>query len=193
MTVSTAATFTPVQFHTLVRHQLHCSSGQRVAPDQLIIQQSSTAQRQVQPIALHVMPQDSAPPPLALQTPNTPTTATGQSQHTEFLSVPSYASQPTSESAVVSTPTAPPAVLPDLPPLHLCPVLESVSQYSPLSSPPPLTMALPRLVQPQRSCVSAPSDYAGLFHQVRHASLEMNLQATMPEDRENGESAQMTA
>uniref|UniRef100_A0A673MM27 Polyhomeotic-like protein 3 n=1 Tax=Sinocyclocheilus rhinocerous TaxID=307959 RepID=A0A673MM27_9TELE len=147
MTVSTAATFTPVQSHTLVRHQLHCPSGQRVAPHQLIIQQSSTAQRQVQPIALRVMPQDSSPPPLALQSRTTPTTATVQSQHTEFLSVPNH---PSNQSAVVSTSTAPPAVLPDPPTLHLGPVLEPVSQYSPLSSPPPLTMALPRLVQPQR-------------------------------------------
>ncbi len=146
MTVSTAATFTPVQSHTLVRHQLHCPSGQRVAPHQLFIQQSSTAHRQVQPIALRVMPQDSSPPPLALQTRTTPTTATVQSQHTEFLSVPSSSNQPANQSAMVS----PPAVLPDPPPLHLGPVLEPVSQYSPLSSPPPLTMALPRLVQPQR-------------------------------------------
>uniref|UniRef100_A0A672PQB4 Polyhomeotic-like protein 3 n=1 Tax=Sinocyclocheilus grahami TaxID=75366 RepID=A0A672PQB4_SINGR len=149
MTVTTAATFTPVQSHTLVRHQLHCPSGQRVAPHQLFIQQSST-HRQVQPIALRVTPQDSSPPPLALQTRTTPTTATVQSQHTEFLSVPSSSNQSANQSAVVSTSTAPPAVLPDPPPLHLGPVLEPVSQYSPLSSPPPLTMALPRLVQPQR-------------------------------------------
>lgn len=150
MTVSTAATFTPVQSHTLVRHQLHCPSGQRVAPHQLFIQQSSTAHRQVQPIALRVTPQDSSPPPLALQTRTTPTTATVQSQHTEFLSVSSSSNQPANQSAVVSMSTAPPAVLPGPPPLHLGPVLEPVSQYSPLSSPPPLTMALPRLVHPQR-------------------------------------------
>uniref|UniRef100_A0A8C1XI43 Polyhomeotic-like protein 3 n=1 Tax=Cyprinus carpio TaxID=7962 RepID=A0A8C1XI43_CYPCA len=142
------STFTPVQSHTLVRHQLHCPSGQRVAPHQLFIQQSSTAHRQ--PIALRVTPHDSSLPPLALQTRTTPTTATVQSQHTEFLSVPSSSNQSASQSAVVSMSTAPPAVLPDPPPLHLGPVLEPVSQYSPLSSPPPLTMALPRLVQPQR-------------------------------------------
>ncbi|KTF85994.1 hypothetical protein cypCar_00009356 [Cyprinus carpio] len=142
------STFTPVQSHTLVRHQLHCPSGQRVSPHQLFIQQSSTAHRQ--PIALRVTPQDSSLPPLALQTRTTPTTATVQSQHTEFLSVPSSSNQSASQSAVVSTSTAPPAVLPDPPPLHLGPVLEPASQYSPLSSPPPLTMALPRLVQPQR-------------------------------------------
>ncbi|XP_050989476.1 polyhomeotic-like protein 3 isoform X2 [Labeo rohita] len=144
------STFTPVQSHALVRHQLHCPSGQRVAPHQLIIQQSSTAHRQIQPIALRVTAQDSSPPPLALQTRTTPSTATVQSQHTEFLSVPSSANQAANQSAVVCTSTAPPAVLPDPPPLHLGPVLEPVSQYSPLSSPPPLTMALPRLVQPQR-------------------------------------------
>lgn len=150
MTVSTAATFTPVQSHTLVRHQLHCPSSQRVTPHQLIIQQSSSAHRQVQPIALRVTPQDSSPPPLAPQTRTTPTTATVQSQHTEFLSVPSSANQPANQSAVVSMSTVPPAALPDPPPLHLGPVLEPVSQHSPLACPPPLTMGLPRLVQPQR-------------------------------------------
>ncbi|XDV27707.1 hypothetical protein PO909_031201 [Leuciscus waleckii] len=144
------STFTPVQSHTLVRHQLHCPSSQRVTPHQLIIQQSSSAHRQVQPIALRVTPQDSSPPPLAPQTRTTPTTATVQSQHTEFLSVPSSANQPANQSAVVSMSTVPPAALPDPPPLHLGPVLEPVSQHSPLACPPPLTMGLPRLVQPQR-------------------------------------------
>ncbi|KAK9979169.1 hypothetical protein ABG768_012613 [Culter alburnus] len=144
------STFTPVQSHTLVRHQLHCPSGQRVTPHQLIIQQSAAAHRQVQPIALRVTPQDSSPLPLALQTRTTPTTATVQSQHTEFLSVPSSANQVANQSAVVSMSTVPPAALPDPPPLHLGPVLEPVSQYSPLACPPPLTMGLPRLVQPQR-------------------------------------------
>ncbi|XP_067219776.1 polyhomeotic-like protein 3 isoform X6 [Chanodichthys erythropterus] len=138
------STFTPVQSHTLVRHQLHCPSGQRVTPHQFIIQQSAAAHRQVQPIALRVTPQESSPLPLALQTRTTPTTATVQSQHTEFLSVPSSANQAANQSAV------PPAALPDPPPLHLGPVLEPVSQYSPLACPPPLTMGLPRLVQPQR-------------------------------------------
>ncbi|XP_077088338.1 polyhomeotic-like protein 3 isoform X7 [Siphateles boraxobius] len=140
------STFTPVQSHTLVRHQLHCPSSQRLTPHQLIIQQSSSAHRQVQPIALRVTAQDSSPSPLALQTHTTPTTATVQSQHTEFLSVPSSVNQP----AVVSMSTVPPAALPDPPPLHLGPVLEPVSQHSPLACPPPLTMGLPRLVQPQR-------------------------------------------
>ncbi|XP_051723605.1 polyhomeotic-like protein 3 isoform X3 [Ctenopharyngodon idella] len=144
------STFTPVQSHTLVRHQLHCPSSQRMTPHQLIIQQSAAAHRQVQPIALRVTPQDSCPPPLALQTRTTPTTATVQSQHTEFLSVPSSANQAVSQSAVVSMSTVPPAALPDPPPLHLGPVLEPVSQYSHLACPPPLTMGLPRLVQPQR-------------------------------------------
>lgn len=121
-----------------------------MTPHQLIIQQSAAAHRQVQPIALRVTPQDSSPLPLALQTRTTPTTATVQSQHTELLSVPSSPNQAASQSAVVSMSTVPPAALPDPPPLHLGPVLEPVSQYSPLACPPPLTMGLPRLVQPQR-------------------------------------------
>ncbi|XP_051554447.1 polyhomeotic-like protein 3 isoform X2 [Myxocyprinus asiaticus] len=149
------STFSPVQSHTLVRHQLHCPSSQRVAPHQLIIQQSATAHRQVQPIALRVTPQGSSPPPLTLQTRTTHTTATVQSEHTELLSVPSSPNQPANQApvqqqAVVSTSILPPASLPNPPPLHLGPAIEPVSQYSPLASPPPLTMALPRLAQPQR-------------------------------------------
>nr|XP_055057608.1 polyhomeotic-like protein 3 isoform X4 [Misgurnus anguillicaudatus] len=141
------STFSPVQSHTLVRHHLHCPPGQRMAPHQLIIQQSATAQRQVQPIALRVTPRGVSPPPLSLQTRTTPSTATVQSQHTQLFSVPSSTNQPTNQQAVVSTSTP---TLPDPPPLHLGPVLEPVSQYSPLSCPPPLTMALPRLMQPPR-------------------------------------------
>ncbi|XP_051990601.1 polyhomeotic-like protein 3 isoform X2 [Xyrauchen texanus] len=149
------STFSPVQSHSLVRHQLHCSSGQRVPQHQLIIQQRATAHRQVQPIALRATPQDSSPPPLTLQTRTTPTTATVQSQHTELLSVPSSPNQPANHSpvqqqAVVSTSTLQPASLPNPPPLHLGPAIEPVSKYSPLAGPPPLTMALPRLTQPQR-------------------------------------------
>ncbi|XP_065133095.1 polyhomeotic-like protein 3 isoform X3 [Paramisgurnus dabryanus] len=141
------STFSPVQSHTLVRHHLHCHPGQRMAPHQLIIQQSATAQRQVQPIALRVTPRGISPPPLALQTRTTPTTATVQSQHIELLSVPSSTNQTANQQAVVSTSTP---TLPDPPPLHLGPVLDPVSQYTPLSCPPPLTMALPRLMQPPR-------------------------------------------
>ncbi|XP_051984846.1 polyhomeotic-like protein 3 isoform X1 [Xyrauchen texanus] len=149
------STFSPVQSHTLVRHQLHCPSGQRVAPHQLIIQQSATAHRQVQPIALRVTPQDSSPPPLTLQTCTTHTTATVQSEHTKLLSVPSSPNQPANQAsvqqqAVVSTSILPPASLPNPPPLHLGPAIDPVSQYSPLAGPPPLTMVLPRLAQPQR-------------------------------------------
>lgn len=141
MYVSTAATFTPVQSHPLIRHQLHCPSGPRVAPQHLIIQQSSSAHRQVHPITLRVTAQDGSPTPFTLHTRTTPTTATVQSRHTELLSVPSSTNQPANQTKS----TVPPAVLPDPPPLHLGPVLEPVSQYTPLSCPPPL-----RLVQPQR-------------------------------------------
>lgn len=150
LTVSSAATFSPVQSHTLVRQHLHCPPSQRVAPHQLFIQQSTTDHRQVQPIALRVSSRAGSPPPLALQTRTTPTTATVQSQHTDLFSVPSYSNQPANQQAVMSTSTFTPATLPNPPPLHLGPALEPVSQYSPLACPPPLTMALPRLMQPPR-------------------------------------------
>ncbi|XP_057189004.1 polyhomeotic-like protein 3 isoform X2 [Triplophysa rosa] len=140
------STFSPVQSHTLLRHHLHCPPSQRVAPHHLFIQQSTSDQRHLQPIALRVTSRAGSPPPLALQTRTTPTTATVQSQHTDLFSVPSSANHP----AVVSTSTFTPTTLPNPPPLHLGLALEPVSQYSPLACPPPLTMALPRLMQPPR-------------------------------------------
>ncbi|KAA0719414.1 Polyhomeotic-like protein 3 [Triplophysa tibetana] len=144
------STFSPVQTHTLVRHHLHCPPSQRVAPHHLFIQQSTSDQRQLQPIALRVTSRAGSPPPLALQTRSTPTTATVQSQHTDLFSAPSSTNHPANPSSVVSTSTLTPATLPNPPPLHLGAALEPVSQYSPLACPPPLTMALPRLMQPPR-------------------------------------------
>ncbi|XP_056599241.1 polyhomeotic-like protein 3 isoform X2 [Triplophysa dalaica] len=144
------STFSPVQSHTLVRHHLHCPPSQRVAPHHLFIQQSTSDQRQLQPIALRVTSRAGSPPPLAHQTRTTPTTATVQSQHTDLFSVPPSTNHPANPPAVVSTSTFTPATLPNPPPLHLGAALEPVSQYSPLACPPPLTMALPRLMQPPR-------------------------------------------
>lgn len=121
-----------------------------MAPHHLFIQQSTSDQRQLQPIALRVTSRAGSPPPLTLQTRTTPTTATVQSQHTDLFSVPSSTNHPANPPAVVSTSTFTPATLPNPPPLHLGVALEPVSQYSPLACPPPLTMALPRLMQPPR-------------------------------------------
>ncbi|XP_030630477.1 polyhomeotic-like protein 3 [Chanos chanos] len=146
------ATCTPIQSHALIRHQLHCTHSQKGAPHQLIIQQSTTTHRQVQPIALRVSTQDNPTPPLSLLTRTTPTSATVLSQHSDVLSVPSTTEQPTSlqQAVVVSSSVLPHSctTLPDPPPLHLGPAVEPLPQPPSLTCPPPLTMALPRLAQP---------------------------------------------
>ncbi|XP_068070432.2 polyhomeotic-like protein 3 isoform X14 [Danio rerio] len=174
------STFTPVQSHQLIRHQLHCPSGPRVAPQHLIIQQSSSTHRQLHPITLRVTAQDGSPTPFTLQTRTTPTTATVQSQQTELLSVPSSTNQTANQTKY----TSPPAVLPDPPPLHLGPALEPVSQYTPLSCPPPL-----KLVQPQRlalrsvQAVEVQSDHTLLSEEelpLTEAVLQLPFQSLPP-------------
>nr|XP_009296930.1 polyhomeotic-like protein 3 isoform X2 [Danio rerio] len=174
------STFTPVQSHQLIRHQLHCPSGPRVAPQHLIIQQSSSTHRQLHPITLRVTAQDGSPTPFTLHTRTTPTTATVQSQQTELLSVPSSTNQTANQTKY----TSPPAVLPDPPPLHLGPALEPVSQYTPLSCPPPL-----KLVQPQRlalrsvQAVEVQSDHTLLSEEelpLTEAVLQLPFQSLPP-------------
>ncbi|KAK1786845.1 hypothetical protein P4O66_017227 [Electrophorus voltai] len=151
------AVFTPMQSHAVVRQQLHCTPSTKVAAPQLILQ-SSTAHRQVQPIALQVTPQDRGPPPLSLLTRTTPAPAALLSQHCEVLSVSTPSDQPANQSsvqqqAVVSTSTLPPScsALLDPPSLHLGPVVEPRAQPLPLSCPPPHNMAFPRLAVPPAS------------------------------------------
>ncbi|XP_026876681.2 LOW QUALITY PROTEIN: polyhomeotic-like protein 3 [Electrophorus electricus] len=155
--VETSSMFTPMQSHAVVRQQLHCTPSTKVAAPQLILQ-SSTAHRQVQPIALQVTPQDRGPPPLSSLTHTTPAPAALLSQHCEVLSVSTPSDQPANQSsvqqqAVVSTSTLPPScsALLDPPSLHLGPVVEPRAQPLPLSCPPPHNMAFPRLAVPPAS------------------------------------------
>ncbi|KAG7228980.1 hypothetical protein INR49_013213 [Caranx melampygus] len=64
-----APAYSPVQAHALVKQQLSCPSGQRVAHHQLILQQATAGalnHRQLQPIALRVAPQEPSSTPLSL-------------------------------------------------------------------------------------------------------------------------------
>ena len=60
--ITLLAAYSPVQTHTLVKQQLSCLPGQRVAHHQLILQQATGGapnHRQLQPIALRVAPQET--------------------------------------------------------------------------------------------------------------------------------------
>ncbi|XP_012670817.2 polyhomeotic-like protein 3 isoform X1 [Clupea harengus] len=88
----------------LVKHQLHCPLGPR-GPHQLIIQQSASAHRQVQPIALRVTPLER-PPPLSLQARTLPVplppAPAAQSQLGDVLPAATSTSEQPQSAALVS-------------------------------------------------------------------------------------------
>ncbi|XP_041752725.1 polyhomeotic-like protein 3 isoform X1 [Coregonus clupeaformis] len=156
------ASYTPVQSHAVVRHQLHCPPSHKGAPHQhqhqLIIQQTiAGSHRQLHPIALRLAPQDTSPSlfPLTLQPLATPThtTTTVQSQPGDGLPVLSSSCEPptpppTQQTVVVSSSSAPPPLLcPSLlqpqPQLHRQPQLQPPTlRLGPISQ-----ASLPRLLQ----------------------------------------------
>lgn len=94
-----------------MKHQLHCPLGPR-GTHQFIIQQSASAHRQVQPIALRVKPQEQ-PPPLSLQTRPLPTQPppipAAQSQPGDVLNAAASSTseqQQQPQSAVLVSPTS---------------------------------------------------------------------------------------
>ncbi|XP_014047378.1 polyhomeotic-like protein 3 [Salmo salar] len=148
------ASYTPVQSHAVVRHQLHCPPSHKGAPHQLIIQQTTAgSHRQLHPIALRIAPQDTSPSlfPLTLQPLATPThtTTTVQSQPGDGLPVLSSSCEPPTppppqQTVVVSSSSAPPPLLcPSLlqPQLHLQPKPPTL-RLGPISQ-----ASLPRLLQ----------------------------------------------
>ncbi|KAG8014291.1 Polyhomeotic-like protein 3, partial [Nibea albiflora] len=107
--------YSPVQTHALVKQQLSCPPGQRVAHHQLILQQATggaSNHRQLQPIALRVAPQETNSNPLPLSTsipaaavqPQPPPLVAAPQRRTSF---PQMQNQP--------PPPPPPLVLPRLP------------------------------------------------------------------------------
>ena len=87
-----------------MKHQLHCPLGPR-GPHQLIIQQSASAHRQVQPIALRVTPLER-PPPLSLQARTLPVplppAPAAQSQLGDVLPAATSTSEQPQSAALVS-------------------------------------------------------------------------------------------
>ncbi|XP_041847314.1 polyhomeotic-like protein 3 isoform X2 [Melanotaenia boesemani] len=149
--------YSPVHAHTLVKQQLSYPPGQRVAHHQLIFQQAAGAaptQKQLQPIALRIAPQDgnSSPLPLSINRLTTPST---QSQSRNDPSAPTSSSSPSCSSSATSMfapsiQTSVPAatVQPQPPPLVAAPQRRtSFPQNQNQPPPPPPPLVLPRLNQ----------------------------------------------
>ncbi|KAM9350188.1 polyhomeotic-like protein 3 [Symphorus nematophorus] len=158
--------YSPVQTHALVKQQLSCPPGQRVAHHQLILQQTSGGapnHRQLQPIALRVAPQEtnSTPLPLSVKRLTTPSTQSQTNNNTQAPSSSSSTSSSSSSSsasssssvtsvfassAQTSIPAA--AVQPQPPPLVAAPQRRtSFPQVQNQPPPPPPPLVLPRLPQ----------------------------------------------
>ncbi|XP_067462411.1 polyhomeotic-like protein 3 isoform X1 [Thunnus thynnus] len=147
-----APAYSPVQTHALVKQQLSCPPGQRVAHHQLILQQATAAapnHRQLQPIALRVAPQETNSNTLPLSvkrlTSAQPHTPSSDPQTSSSSSSPSVTSVFAS-SAQISLPAA--TVQPQPPPLVAAPQRRtSFPQVQNQPPPPPPPLVLPRLPQ----------------------------------------------
>ncbi|XP_026169926.1 polyhomeotic-like protein 3 [Mastacembelus armatus] len=148
-------TYCPVQTHAVVKQQLPCPPGQRVAQHQLILQQGTggaPSSRQLQPIALRLAPQEpnSSPLPLSVKRLTTPSTHSQTNNDTQTTS--SSCPSPPSVTSVFtsSTQTSVPAatVQPQPPPLVAAPQRRtSFLQVQNQPPPPPPPLVLPRLPQ----------------------------------------------
>ncbi|XP_008274011.1 polyhomeotic-like protein 3 [Stegastes partitus] len=144
--------YPPVHTHTVVKQQLSCPTGQRVAHHQLILQQATggaPSHRQLQPIALRVAPQEttSNPLPLSVKRLTTPSSQAQSRNDPPALSPssPSVTSQFAS-TAQTSIPAA--TVQPQPPPLVAAPQRRtSFPQVQNQPPPPPPPLVLPRLPQ----------------------------------------------
>ncbi|XP_030257427.1 polyhomeotic-like protein 3 isoform X1 [Sparus aurata] len=146
--------YSPVQTHALVKQQLSCPPGQRMAHHQLIVQQATGGapnHRQLQPIALRVAPQDTNSNPLPLSIKRL---TSNQSQNNNDSRAPSSSSSSSSSSvtsvfassAQTSIPAA--TVQPQPPPLVAAPQRRtSFPQVQNQRPPPPPPLVLPRLPQ----------------------------------------------
>ncbi|XP_068426361.1 polyhomeotic-like protein 3 isoform X2 [Clinocottus analis] len=140
--------YSPVQqSNALVKQQLSCASGQRVAHHQLILQQATGGapnHRQLQPIALRVAPQEtnSNPLPLSVKRLTTPSTQS-KTNNPQAPSSSSFTSVFAS-LAHASIPAA--TVQPQPPPLVAAPQRRtSFPQVQNQPPPPPPPLVLPRL------------------------------------------------
>ncbi|XP_029309782.1 LOW QUALITY PROTEIN: polyhomeotic-like protein 3 [Cottoperca gobio] len=142
--------YSPVHTHALMKQQLSCPSGQRVAHHQLILQQAAGGaphHRQLQPIALRVAPQEtnSNPLPLSIKRLTTPST---QSQTNNNPHAPSSSSSSPSVTSVFASSIPAATVQPQPPPLVAAPQRRtSFPQVQNQPPPPPPPLVLPRLPQ----------------------------------------------
>ncbi|XP_010889649.2 polyhomeotic-like protein 3 isoform X2 [Esox lucius] len=161
--ISIPASYSPVQSHAVVRHQLSCPLSHKGAPQQahqLIIQQTTAgSHRQLHPISLHLATHNAPPSPFpltlhALATPTQTTSTTVQSQPGNGLLVPSsswdhpaLAPLPPQQSVVVSSSSVPP-------PLLCSSLLQPQIHRQPQLQPPTLRLgpisqaSLPMMLQP---------------------------------------------
>uniref|UniRef100_A0A8D0ASW6 Polyhomeotic homolog 3 n=1 Tax=Sander lucioperca TaxID=283035 RepID=A0A8D0ASW6_SANLU len=150
--ITLLAAYSPVQTHTLVKQQLSCLPGQRVAHHQLILQQATGGapnHRQLQPIALRVAPQETNTKPLSLSVKRLTTPST-QSQTNNNPQGPSSSSTSVPSVFASSAQTSIPAatVQPQPPPLVAAPQRRtSFPQVQNQPPPPPPPLVLPRLPQ----------------------------------------------
>ncbi|KAM6919223.1 polyhomeotic-like protein 3 [Xenentodon cancila] len=160
--------FSPVHTQALVKQQLSCPPGQRVAHHQLILQRGTGAapsHRHLQPIALRVAPQhtNSTPLPLSVKRTTAPTT---QTQSRNDPSASSSASSVFASSAQTSVTTA--TVQPQPPPLLAAPQPRaSFPHMQDQPPPPPPPLLLPRLPQNPPSSLHRLS-----FHSARALSVQ---------------------
>ncbi|CAK6957662.1 polyhomeotic-like protein 3 [Scomber scombrus] len=147
-----APAYSPVQTHALVKQQLSCPPGQRVAHHQLILQQATAAapnHRQLQPIALRVAPQETNSTALPLPVKRLTSTQShvpSSDPHTSSSSSSPSVTSVLASSAHISLPAA--TVQPQPPPLVAAPQRRtSFPQVQNQPPPPPPPLVLPRLPQ----------------------------------------------
>ncbi|XP_074507876.1 polyhomeotic-like protein 3 isoform X2 [Sebastes fasciatus] len=146
--------YSSMQTHALVKQQLSCPPGQRVAHHQLILQQAAGGapnHRHLQPIALRVAPQNTNSNPLPLSVKRLTTPSTQSHTHNDLQAPSSSSSSPSvtsmfASSAHTSIPAA--TVQPQPPPLVAAPQRRtSFPQVQNQPPPPPPPLVLPRLPQ----------------------------------------------
>ncbi|XP_053185922.1 polyhomeotic-like protein 3 [Scomber japonicus] len=142
--------YSPMQTHALVKQQLSCPPGQRVAHHQLILQQATAAapnHRQLQPIALRVAPQETNSTALSVKRlTSTQSHVPSSDPHTSSSSSSPSVTSVLASSAHISLPAA--TVQPQPPPLVAAPQRRtSFPQVQNHPPPPPPPLVLPRLPQ----------------------------------------------
>ncbi|XP_031720870.1 polyhomeotic-like protein 3 isoform X2 [Anarrhichthys ocellatus] len=142
--------YSTVQTNTLVKQQLACPPGQRVAHHQFILQQAAGGcphHRHLQPIALRVAPQEtnSNPLPLSVKRLTTPGT---QSKTNSDPHAPSSSSVTSVFASLAQTSIPAATVQPQPPPLVAAPQRRTTfPQVQNQPPPPPPPLVLPRLPQ----------------------------------------------